>query len=558
MPTQTQNGSAQGATWTTAFVNSLPNSSFAFISEDGKTRKLPYKDADGKVDLPHVRNALARLNQTQGIPDEEKTKIRTKLQNALKSAKADGLDANSFHLTQTHSLIANSTATVDLENLPTKVMLLRSGEFDPPKYWPFSISADDLTEMKDNFELGIGLPSDGRTGMPIDFSHDAGGKAAAWVKGLEVEKDADGNATLFGTNIEWSTAGQAAVVGKEFKCLSADFWPRDWPSEWQSSEQSGLTAHNVIRGVALTNVPMFEGNDPMLASDTRDDHKNVQSGQSGVDFVFVNNQNKEKSMNLDQLRVKASEELNGAEGIFIAQHANELSEDERKKFGLEASAIESDEDKKKREADEKAKDDVEAANAAAAASAGSTGSLEAATSLIAAQAEQLKAMQASIEKLSGEQQKSDHEKIEAEVKTHAARGAIKADAVKPWTKMVEAADTEGRKMLMGNLSALASNPLLGRTFGSQKTEGGAALDIEAEISKKVSEALAAAQAKGDKLDAFSARKQILAADQDLAARSTQAARAAVGNFNPFEAAWGSGAKGLQGVNPEVTATTFSS
>jgi HK97 family phage prohead protease len=65
----------QRAEWDTAYVNNLPDSAFAVIlpggkkDSDGKTvprslRKLPHHDADGSVDLPHLRNALARLPQT--------------------------------------------------------------------------------------------------------------------------------------------------------------------------------------------------------------------------------------------------------------------------------------------------------------------------------------------------------------------------------------------------------------------------------------------------------------------------------------------------------------
>src|SRR5260221_2103039 len=54
------------AQWSAADVDSLPDSSFAFVS--GSVRKLPYKDKNGNVDLPHVRDALSRLDQTQGIP----------------------------------------------------------------------------------------------------------------------------------------------------------------------------------------------------------------------------------------------------------------------------------------------------------------------------------------------------------------------------------------------------------------------------------------------------------------------------------------------------------
>src|SRR5260370_34664012 len=69
------------AQWTQAYVDSLPSSSFAYVN--GDIRKLPYKDKDGNVDLPHVRNALARLDQTQGIPESEKAAIKAKLEKAL-------------------------------------------------------------------------------------------------------------------------------------------------------------------------------------------------------------------------------------------------------------------------------------------------------------------------------------------------------------------------------------------------------------------------------------------------------------------------------------------
>ena len=81
--------------WTAAYVASLPDSSFAYVEPDskgadGKTKKgarhLPYKDKDGKVDLAHLRNALARLDQTD-IPAEAKAAARKKLAAAAKTAK---------------------------------------------------------------------------------------------------------------------------------------------------------------------------------------------------------------------------------------------------------------------------------------------------------------------------------------------------------------------------------------------------------------------------------------------------------------------------------------
>ena len=61
------------AEWTTAFINSLPNSSFAVIEtgyKDGDSksaRHLPYKDSSGKIDKPHLQNALARMNQIKAV-----------------------------------------------------------------------------------------------------------------------------------------------------------------------------------------------------------------------------------------------------------------------------------------------------------------------------------------------------------------------------------------------------------------------------------------------------------------------------------------------------------
>jgi len=88
------------AVWSVAYVNDLPDSSFAYIEPggekdgEGKTtprskRHLPYKDKDGKVDAAHVRNALARLSQTQ-ISAEAKESAHRKL---LAAAKSAGVEA---------------------------------------------------------------------------------------------------------------------------------------------------------------------------------------------------------------------------------------------------------------------------------------------------------------------------------------------------------------------------------------------------------------------------------------------------------------------------------
>jgi len=82
------------AVWTTAYVNNLPDSSFFYITpggekdEEGKTkprslRHLPYKGDDGKVDLPHLRNAIARAPQVSGLAPEKVKSIQSRAQKML-------------------------------------------------------------------------------------------------------------------------------------------------------------------------------------------------------------------------------------------------------------------------------------------------------------------------------------------------------------------------------------------------------------------------------------------------------------------------------------------
>lgn len=70
-------GKIEEREWDTAYINQLPDSAFAVIepayergeTEDKRCRHLPHHDSSGKIDLPHFRNALARLTQIQPVTD---------------------------------------------------------------------------------------------------------------------------------------------------------------------------------------------------------------------------------------------------------------------------------------------------------------------------------------------------------------------------------------------------------------------------------------------------------------------------------------------------------
>jgi len=71
---------AAAGAWTRAYVAALPDEAFAVVHvrPDGtKSRHLPHHDFEGQVDLPHLRNALARLDQVhwEDPVDAERAKL---------------------------------------------------------------------------------------------------------------------------------------------------------------------------------------------------------------------------------------------------------------------------------------------------------------------------------------------------------------------------------------------------------------------------------------------------------------------------------------------------
>lgn len=110
------------ADWSTAYVNDLPDSAFLYIQSggekdsEGKTkprtlRHFPYKDSTGKVDLIHVRNAIARIPQsTFGLSAEQMKALQNKARKYLKGNK-----------TMTKGL------TIDLEKAKYKKRIPKAG-----------------------------------------------------------------------------------------------------------------------------------------------------------------------------------------------------------------------------------------------------------------------------------------------------------------------------------------------------------------------------------------------------------------------------------------------
>lgn len=69
----------------------LEDSAFAYVGDPEKpdTWKLPIKFSDEEKTKSHIRNALARFDQTEGIPDGEKARVKAKI---VAAAKDHGIE----------------------------------------------------------------------------------------------------------------------------------------------------------------------------------------------------------------------------------------------------------------------------------------------------------------------------------------------------------------------------------------------------------------------------------------------------------------------------------
>lgn len=113
-PVTTDEQDKNKAAMTASHRESLPDSAFLFIEKGGKKddenkttprklRHLPYRTADGKLDLPRLRNAISRLSQSatgkvggeSWLTGDVRKRLLTRAQSLLKGSK-DGDDEKSL------------------------------------------------------------------------------------------------------------------------------------------------------------------------------------------------------------------------------------------------------------------------------------------------------------------------------------------------------------------------------------------------------------------------------------------------------------------------------
>ncbi len=256
------------AEWTTAYINDLPDSAFLYIEpggkkdEDGKTvprtlRHFPYKDASGAIDLPHLRNAIARIPQSS-LPQSVKDRVQAKARRIL-ARETGGSAAASEVFFNREEVRAFSPLPVEFAEADDGTpycwhRLVPVGSWRHPRYGVVEITPDDVAEFAQHWQeqvLGQEVPVDELEGHRLS---DEG--AYGWLREVDVRDDG-----LWG-KIEWTPPGVQAVQEQRYKYISPQLYLRDLP--YRTNE--GGRVPNVVKALSLTNRPVFKGQPALTVS----------------------------------------------------------------------------------------------------------------------------------------------------------------------------------------------------------------------------------------------------------------------------------------------------
>ncbi|MEW6424984.1 MAG: phage protease [Bacillota bacterium] len=223
--------------WTTEYINDLPDKCFAYIEpggrkdEEGKTvlrtlRHLPYRDKDGKIDLPHLRNALARLPQTN-LSTEAKRKAKEVL---IAAAKEAGLPSYE-----------------DQKLAELKIPFFRLGNWKHPVYGEITGDQATFDSFIKNFrENVLGRPIFVRLGHDKGLPTFGAAPAEAWVRELRQEGD-----TLYAIAEPTTPDIVDAVRNRRYRFASAEYDPL------YINKETGELAGPTLTAIALTNEPFL-------------------------------------------------------------------------------------------------------------------------------------------------------------------------------------------------------------------------------------------------------------------------------------------------------------
>lgn len=233
----------QKAEWSAQFVNGLPDSSFLYVApggekdSEGKTtprrlRYFPVRDADGKVDLPHLRNALARIPQANlpaAVKDAAKAKARRLLEQQTKSTE-EQMWISDENLTEYFAKASMPDLQKQAIKAAVAALNAAKAEMDPGMFKAAKAAMAKL--------LGFGA-----TQKSVD---DAEAKAVELEKSAETAKEKTEGVIKYALDklqadkpaINEAVAGLADLVGVTPQFKRLEQLPEDLKAEWEAMQKS--------------------------------------------------------------------------------------------------------------------------------------------------------------------------------------------------------------------------------------------------------------------------------------------------------------------------------
>ena len=225
----------------------------------GKNRSFPIlKPADVRAALQSIGRAgsdnyssdklkanIIRIAKRKGFPIPDADKASTKQAAKVYSGVFD-------------ALVVDLSAGTDKKD--SWVQLFKTGKFWDSRYGTFSITRQDLAQIRDNFELG--LKSSGESApvnLPMDYNHGTSkpetpekGMAAGWIRAVELRKD---GAELW-AQVEWTPRAAELIAAKEYQFVSPTF-------AYDYTHSNGKDLGTTLLAAAITNRPVLEGMSPL-------------------------------------------------------------------------------------------------------------------------------------------------------------------------------------------------------------------------------------------------------------------------------------------------------
>src|SRR3954447_21126696 len=187
--------------------------------------------------------------------------------------------------------------------VPDEIHIVPTGKWSHPVYGEMEITATDIAEFVQNFSRNV------RLDIPITQGHDngmSGGElpAVGWFTDL-IDR---GEAGLY-ASVKWTDEGKQLLTNGSFKYFSPEFY------EQYSDPETGVKYGHVLVGGALTNKPYFKELDPVATF-----------SEPGIIHDFTEN------MKIEDIVSKKAEELSAEEKAFLAEHKDELNDDQKAAF----------------------------------------------------------------------------------------------------------------------------------------------------------------------------------------------------------------------------------